>query len=623
MTILIRVSFNGTDLQGTVSNQSISDSGRYLLFENSGAVYRDDMQTGGMVAAAFDPSVSAGVGTTFVGGDLSGDGRYASLSLHGGRRGTIFVVDFDTKTIVFEVAPTNTLIPYAPPAVPLSDDGQTVAFIGMYTLGQGMVQVATQSSNLGVPNAQASELTRNALSAAADRVAFSDNDTVYYADVAGGAPGQTQAPVAIAPGTHASISGNGRFVVFETAAALLAEDTNGVTDVYSRDLLLGTTALVSKTGAGQIGNGDSTFAAASDDGRYVVFQSAASNLVAGDTNAVVDVFRKDLLTGDILRVSVTNDGGQANGASTQAEITADGQVVTFQSVATNLVSEDGNGSQDVFRVALNGVRVVNGNEVTTSESYQLQAGEQTLRLAGTAPSFGIGNGLDNTLVGDGTANILRGLDGNDSLIGGLGLDNLNGDAGNDWLYGGGDVDVFHGGAGNDALNGGSGADTMYGGAGDDGLFGGEGNDTLVGGAGVDYLVGGNGDNALYGDAGNDSLNDGDGNGYFIGGAGEDGMYGGGGADQFFSGSGSDWMIGGNGADLFVFAPGDGADTIVDFNVLEDHINLAAVPGIDTFADVQARMSFNGTNTVIDFGGGNMITIVDVRPETLTADQFYI
>ena len=83
------------------------------------------------------------------------------------------------------------------------------------------------------------------------------------------------------------------------------------------------------------------------------------------------------------------------------------------------------------------------------------------------------------------------------------------------------------------------------------------------------------------------------------------------------------MVGGAGADTYVFMPGDGPDTITDFNVLEDHINLGYMPGLNSFADVQARMTFNGVNTIIDLGGGDVITIMNVRPETLTGDQFYI
>jgi Ca2+-binding RTX toxin-like protein len=413
-----------------------------------------------------------------------------------------------------------------------------------------------------------------------------------------------------------------RFVAFSTTQALVPQDLNPGPDVYVEDLLTGTVTLASTGTGGTPANGESYGNSVSLDGRYVVFQSYATNLVAGDTNGVADIFLKDLQTGVTTRISMAQDGTQANGANSAPVISADAQYVTFLSSASNLGPEDANGVPDLFRVSLNGTAQFSGDRVFADDTYQLQTGEVNLQLVGSDTISGRGNGANNFIVGNDAPNTLRGLDGDDSLNGGLGYDNLNGDAGNDWIYGGGDADVFHGGTGNDALNGGIGADTMYGEGDNDSLFGGDGNDTLSGGDGADYLVGGKGDNAFYGDAGNDSLNDGDGNGYLVGGAGDDGMFGGLGGDQFFSGAGSDWMVGGSGADLFVFAPSDGADTIVDFNVLEDHINLAAVPGIDSFADVQARMSFNGVNTIIDLGG-DMITVMNVRSETLTADQFYV
>ena len=200
---------------------------------------------------------------------------------------------------------------------------------------------------------------------------------------------------------------------------------------------------------------------------------------------------------------------------------------------------------------------------------------------------------------------------------------LYGTAGNDWMYGGGLSNTFYGGNGDNSLNGGTGVDYMYGGAGNDGLFGGDSNDSLNGGDGDDYIVGGYGNNSLYGEAGVDSLNGGPGADYIVGGAGADGLFGSDGNDQFWSGTGVDWMVGGRGADTFIFRIGDGADTIADFNVLEDRVNLGEIASVNSFADFQARAHFNGVNTVVDLGGGDQITFLNVRVETLTADLFYI
>src|SRR5690348_3425787 len=152
------------------------------------------------------------------------------------------------------------------------------------------------------------------------------------------APGMSSGP---------AISGDGRFVAFESVAALVPGDTNGLPDVYVRDRLLSTTiwASVPLTGTA---TGPSTAAAISADGRFVAFQSAASNLVPGNTNGVSDVFVRDLQTGTTERVSVDSTGTPGNGASEAPSLSGDGALVAFQSQATNLVTGDTNNATDVF-----------------------------------------------------------------------------------------------------------------------------------------------------------------------------------------------------------------------------------------------------------------------------------
>jgi hypothetical protein len=99
---------------------------------------------------------------------------------------------------------------------------------------------------------------------------------------------------------------------------------------------------------GAPGNGDSQNAQISGNGRYVVFESDASNLVAGDTNSVRDIFVVDLKTGSMSRASTAADGSQANGKSLEASISTDGLTVAFTSDATNLVAGDENGVRDAF-----------------------------------------------------------------------------------------------------------------------------------------------------------------------------------------------------------------------------------------------------------------------------------
>lgn len=154
-------------------------------------------------------------------------------------------------------------------------------------------------------------------------------------------------------------SADGGFVTFHSNASNLVEDDhNDVNDVFVHDLSSGETTRVSRGMAGSEANGGSIIPAISGDGRYVAFQSEASNLVPGDTNGTpnvyegIDVFRHDRQTGQTERVSVGADGEQANGPSNDPgddpSISADGRYVCFASTASNLVEDDTNGSYDVF-----------------------------------------------------------------------------------------------------------------------------------------------------------------------------------------------------------------------------------------------------------------------------------
>jgi Tol biopolymer transport system component len=146
-----------------------------------------------------------------------------------------------------------------------------------------------------------------------------------------------------------ALTPDGRYVAFASIAnTLVTGDTNATWDVFVRDLELGTTTRVSVDSSGAQGNGWSTSPAISADGRYVAFQSDAPNLVAGDTNGQTDVFVRDLQTGVTTRMSVGSSGVQGNFSSVTPAISADGRYVVFSSSSSNLVANDTNGAQDVF-----------------------------------------------------------------------------------------------------------------------------------------------------------------------------------------------------------------------------------------------------------------------------------
>src|ERR1700741_4516663 len=152
--------------------------------------------------------------------------------------------------------------------------------------------------------------------------------------------------------SNASMSADGRYVAFQSSATnLIANDTNGFYDVFVHDRQSGTTDRVSVGAAGAEGNLVSYFPAISADGRYVAFYSQASNLVPGDTWGAADTFVHDRQSGTTERVSVDSNELEQHGGSSSnfpPAISADGRYVAFVSSAGNLIASDTNGMNDVF-----------------------------------------------------------------------------------------------------------------------------------------------------------------------------------------------------------------------------------------------------------------------------------
>jgi len=148
---------------------------------------------------------------------------------------------------------------------------------------------------------------------------------------------------------HASVSADGRYVVFDSFASnLVPNDDNGQLDSFVRDRQAGTTRMLSVRSNGNQGNGYSYEPKIAANGRFVVFTSEATNMVSGDTNDARDVFLRDLSTNRTRRVSVTNGEAQGNGGSQDGVISANGNVIAFVSGATNMVAGDSNVLDDIY-----------------------------------------------------------------------------------------------------------------------------------------------------------------------------------------------------------------------------------------------------------------------------------
>ncbi len=279
---------------------------------------------------------------------------------------------------------------------------------------------------------------------------------------------------------------------------------------------------------------------------------------------------------------------------------------------------------------------------------------------------GTGNDVVN---GNSANNILRGNSGHDRLYGKGGDDTLYGNSGDDWLNGGQGADTLDGGAGTDNLEGGAGADSLTGGPGaDTASYSGspaavtvrlhndqsEGGDAagdtfagrvevnwtdsegtahtealpdienLTGSAFDDTLAGDRRDNRLDGGAGNDTLYGGPGGGddTIIAEDGNDRLFGGHGNDRLQGGLGNDRLSGGPGRDVFVFVPGTYEDTITDFTLGEDKIDLTAF-GLENTENLVVR---DAENTVfLDPGllGGVTVVFENLTDSTISEDHFIV
>jgi Tol biopolymer transport system component len=180
-----------------------------------------------------------------------------------------------------------------------------------------------------------------------------------------------------------SISSDGRMVAFASRATdLVPRDRNNSEDVFVHDRQTGETVLVSVSSGGAQGNDDSYRPAIAGNGRYVVFQSDAANLVSGDDNGVTDIFLHDLLSGRTTRVSVGAQGEQGDGASLNPSISDDGRVIAFHSYAGNLDAGDTNRDRDVF--------------------VHERGSGQTNRIRGRSPARGgVATAWDASISGDG------------------------------------------------------------------------------------------------------------------------------------------------------------------------------------------------------------------------------
>ncbi len=177
-----------------------------------------------------------------------------------------------------------------------------------------------------------------------------------------------------------SISGNGRWIAFASYGDNLTEgNTGGTCGVFVHDRETGTTTRASVDGDGAGGNGKAFWPSISADGRSVVFESLASNLVEGDANNTWDVFVRDLAAMTTSRLSLGADGSDTSGLSRLTCISADGRSAAFSSLASTLVAGDTNEVEDVFVAAVDRLPLVTSIDIT----FGLATGGTVVIITGT------------------------------------------------------------------------------------------------------------------------------------------------------------------------------------------------------------------------------------------------
>ena len=345
-TTRVSVATAGTEADAQSAGPAISADGRYVAFTSEGTnlvagdtndaqdVFVRDRTTGATTRVSMSTRGTQGNGSSFGPAAISANGRYVAFSslatnLVAGATGGVFVRDRVTgATTLVSVATSGAKANGGEPAI--SPDGRYVAFI-------------SEAGNLvaGDTNERPDVFVRDRIARVTTRVTVATGGAQ--------ANGDSRGPV--------TLSANGRYVAFGSDARnLVAGDTNERPDVFVRDGLRGSTTRASVATDGTQGNLNSLQPAISANGRFVAFGSIASNLVAGDTNGIVDVFVRDRIAGTTVRVDISSCGAQSAHTdpdttledSEHPAISADGRYVAFLSGAGNLVAGDTNVSKDVF-----------------------------------------------------------------------------------------------------------------------------------------------------------------------------------------------------------------------------------------------------------------------------------
>lgn len=452
---------------------------------------------------------------------ISEDGRYVAVStsaledpIDTGQRSDIYLIDRKTDTFSMVSLDKDSQAPSANSLNPvLSSDASAVAFFSQaddLITGQ---TVRADNVFVSAPGTGLNEIVTTPVG-----TVDTNGAALFHMD---------------------SFSGNGRYIGFSSTATDLSPlDTSANFDVYMYDRTDEAHEVISVNSAGEIGNSHSIGGSMSDNGRYVVFYSFATNLTSDNIHGATQVFLRDTVGGttSLISGSATKTGG-GNGNSTESLISANGNFVVYTSLASDLVTGDTNAKTDLFlwnRVSDQTTRIESGDIANTSKFdisddgryvvfdtisslvatdtnttrdiyvYDRVSKETALVSANEAGEVGDGLSVGASISGDGKTIVFESdaenltaqnadttnwtdvyATDNPLFTETISPNIINGSNGKDALVGTSGKDVINGLGKADTLNGKGGADVLKGGKGNDLLIGGKGGDDLRGGAGKD------------------------------------------------------------------------------------------------------------------------------------------
>ncbi len=342
-TTRVSVASNGDQANATSTSPAISTDGRFVAFTS----YATNLASG-----------TSGMGDIFVNDRFTGVTEFVSVAsgdLLGNKGSDHLSISADGRYVAFAL-----FFKITSPIDPTWGDWHNTIFVRDRLTQQTkrvtpLLEWKPGGTNSWTPNISADGHFVTFMSEIIDLVpgdTKSKNDIFEYDMLTGNTTRISVSSKGAEANDHSytpTISADGRFVAYLSGASnLVAGDTNGIPDIFVHDRVTGETQRVSVAVDGAQPDNESDFPSISGDGRYVAFQSKASNLVPGDTNNWTDVFLSDLQSGDFRLISFTFDGAQANWISDYPSVSQDGSFVAFRSLAKNLVPQDTNGKRDVF-----------------------------------------------------------------------------------------------------------------------------------------------------------------------------------------------------------------------------------------------------------------------------------